>query len=150
VRDVWAATVGIELHPALRPADDDGAPGGDPGVRVADEVVTGWVAIEGTWEGTVSVRMAPPLAEVLAAAMFGVRPDELTRCEIEDAVGEVANMTGGGVKALLRGPCELSLPAVRTGHAGSPAPGAASLRLVDHHGRAVVVTVQAGGAIPQT
>lgn len=146
VRDVWNAAVGIDLHPRNGPADDEGvavrgAQIVQPPVPALEEAVTGRIAIEGAWSGTVSVAVAAALAEAAAAAMFGMEPGELTRFDIDDALGEVANMIGGGVKALLPGPCQLSLPTVSTGPAASVPAGVATLRFEDVGGRSVHVTI---------
>ena len=69
----------------------------------------------GPWEGTVSVECPAPLAAAAAAAMFGVAADDLGPEEIDDALGELANMTGGGLKALVPGSSTLSLPTVVEG-----------------------------------
>ena len=47
--------------------------------------------------------------------MFGASEDAVSEEEVQDALGEVANMTGGSVKNTLTGRSELSLPAVTEG-----------------------------------
>ena len=47
--------------------------------------------------------------------MFDVASDEATEEDIEDAMGELANMTGGSFKSLIDGTCELGLPVVTIG-----------------------------------
>jgi chemotaxis protein CheX len=76
---------------------------------------TACVQITGAWEGAVSVRCALPLAARVAAGMFDTEPTGITADDIHDAIGELANMVGGNVKALLPGPSALSLPAVIEG-----------------------------------
>jgi len=44
-----------------------------------------------------------------------VDPADTTPEEVTDALGELANMIGGNVKALLPEPCRISLPAVADG-----------------------------------
>ncbi len=66
----------------------------------------------------VQARSAP--AEVngmrhLSATMFDVDESATTDDEIRDALGEVANMTAGNVKALVESYCRLSLPMVAEG-----------------------------------
>ncbi len=103
--DIWAAILGIELAPA--PALEQH----DPRTRV----VTGHVQITGAREAAVSVQVSERSALRAAAFMFGMEPDEVTAAEVADTVGELANMTGGNVKSLLEGACQLSLPSVTTG-----------------------------------
>jgi chemotaxis protein CheX len=54
------------------------------------------------------------VARELAAAMFGIEADDLGDEELVDALGEVTNMIGGNVKALVGGNV-LSLPSVTRG-----------------------------------
>jgi chemotaxis protein CheX len=77
-------------------------------------VVTGFVSIDGAWNGAVMVRCPIDLANTLAAAMFqaGTEPGFE---DVSDALGEFTNMVAGNVKALLPSPCSLSLPAVALG-----------------------------------
>ena len=44
--------------------------------------------------------------------MFGVDPESISVEQVEDALGELANMTGGNFKSLVPGPSVLSLPRV--------------------------------------
>jgi CheY-specific phosphatase CheX len=75
--------------------------------------VSGCVQITGAWEGAVTVECPEELAHRTAVAMFGGEPE--SGAEIADALGEVTNMAGGNIKALLPGPSQLSLPAVVEG-----------------------------------
>lgn len=103
VRDIWASVLGLDAEPA--PAT----------VRVEEPRLTGFVHIQGDWEGTVTVDCSLTLATTAAAAMFGMEPEELAKAEIDDALGEITNMTGGGIKSMLPGSCKLSLPTVIEG-----------------------------------
>jgi hypothetical protein len=140
VADVWSAVIGIELHRCAV----DGAEGAG---EVGEGSMSGEVGIVGGWRGTVAVAVPDALAATAAASMFGLPADELTRVDIDDALGELANMIGGGVKALLPGTSRLSLPRVSpTAEPGSGSgvtgPAAlATLRFVDDAGRTVVVAV---------
>jgi chemotaxis protein CheX len=62
------------------------------------------------------------LAITLASSMFdgtrsrdGDPPPEVPEADVRDALGEIANMIAGNVKALLPEPCSISLPAVALG-----------------------------------
>ena len=102
VRSVWDAMLGLTLVPADQPyetADDE-------------RCLTGCVQITGSWEGAVMIDLPEQLAREAAAAMFGCEPDEAGLEELQDAVGEIANMTGGNLKALLPEPSSISLPSV--------------------------------------
>jgi chemotaxis protein CheX len=101
--DIWTAMLGLELTEER---------GGD---LDAVETLTGTVQITGDWEGAVTVQLGAALARRATALMFGMAEDEVDAEEISDTVGELANMAGGNVKALLAGSCQLALPSVTSG-----------------------------------
>ena len=70
------------------------------------------VHISGEWEGTIILCCSEALAHRAAAVMFGTESYHEPLDRVRDAVGELANMVGGNVKALLPGPSRLSLPAL--------------------------------------
>ena len=79
--------------------------------------VTSFVHIDGAWCGVVLLQCPMGLAVELTAAMFdsdggGAAVDE---GDVRDALGEIANMVAGNIKALLPEPCHISLPAVALG-----------------------------------
>ncbi|MBC8069835.1 MAG: chemotaxis protein CheX [Deltaproteobacteria bacterium] len=73
------------------------------------------VGIAGQWDGAVIVACSPATATELASIMFDVPASEVSTENLEDTLGELANMVGGNVKALLPPPCLLSLPTVVEG-----------------------------------
>src|SRR4051812_38858638 len=75
----------------------------------------GTVHITGSWSGSVVVECPETFGRVVAATMFGSAPDDVTEDELVDVMGELANMTGGNVKALLESNSSLSLPTVVRG-----------------------------------
>lgn len=83
--------------------------------QLAEEpAVTGFVSIDGAWDGAVMVRCPMTLATSLTTAMFrATSPPSFD--DVRDALGELTNMVAGNVKALLPSPCNLSLPAVALG-----------------------------------
>ena len=103
VSDIWGSVLGIPAEPAPMDIVED------------ESRLTGFVHIHGDWEGTVTVDCQLGLATQADAAMFGMEPDELSRDEIDDALGEITNMNGGGIKAMCAGSCKLSLPTVIQG-----------------------------------
>ncbi len=86
-------------------------------------LVHGAVEIDGPWSGTVTVACSQRLATMITAQMFEVDQAEASHDDIVDAVGEIANMIGGNVKALLPGPSTLSLPSVHVDHVAPPDSG---------------------------
>lgn len=85
--------------------------------------LAGCVQIMGSWQGTVALLCPMPLARKASAIMFGVEEETAGTEEIQDALGELANMTGGNIKSLLPEPCYLSLPAVAVTDYGLRIPG---------------------------
>jgi chemotaxis protein CheX len=81
-------------------------------------VVASRIQISGRWEGMVGLYLSRALAQRIAGIMFDVEPGVLDPVEIQDAVGEIANVIGGNLKALLPSPCVLSLPLVDAGEDG--------------------------------
>lgn len=100
--NVWSTMLGMELTPAESPS----------GLK-SEDFITACVSIIGDWEGLTVLHCSVPLARVAACAMLGV--EEPQPDEIRDALGELANMTGGNIKPLLPGTCELSLPSIIEG-----------------------------------
>lgn len=99
---IWTEMLQLPVRPSFEPWH----PGGGRGW------LTGRVDLCGAWVGTVSVDCPRELARRLAGTMFQLDADRIGRVDLEDAIGELANITGGNVKALLPGPSTLSLPAV--------------------------------------
>ncbi len=102
---VWDSILGVSL--VTRPG----------GPTSPHRMVSAWVQFTGAWEGAVTVECSAAFARRAAASMFGVEPGATTPADARDAIGELTNMTGGNIKALLPGPCRLSLPSVVEGAA---------------------------------
>lgn len=101
---VWRSMLGLETQPldsatALRPGP----------------VITACVLITGAFEGGVTLQLPSSSGSVLAALMFGIDAEAVSSEETADAVGELANMIGGNLKALVAQPARLSLPSVTEG-----------------------------------
>jgi CheY-specific phosphatase CheX len=131
--DIWGSVLGLDVVP-------DAAARLDPDART----VTGSVHITGAWTGSVTVQCAGALAVRATALMFGMEEDEVGADEVDDALGEVTNMTGGSYKSLLAGTCALSLPMVVRGRDCSvTVPGSTPVHevLLSCDGEALVVCV---------
>jgi CheY-specific phosphatase CheX len=83
--------------------------------QLSGTIMTGCVQISGAWEGAVMIQVPVGVARAAAAAMFESSLAETSSEEVRDALGELANMVGGNIKALLPGPTQLSLPLVVEG-----------------------------------
>jgi chemotaxis protein CheX len=73
------------------------------------------VQVSGAWIGIVVLTIPTTLAETLSASMFEIDEDELTTEDVEDAMGELANIAGGSFKSSMEGHCKLGLPVVASG-----------------------------------
>lgn len=73
------------------------------------------VQLVGAWQGAVRVDCTLVLARRAAARFLGIHDCDLTLEEVRDAVGELANMVAGSVKALVSTPTHISLPSVADG-----------------------------------
>jgi chemotaxis protein CheX len=104
VNDIWTSMLGFPVQARSAPAEMNGT-----------RHLSASVQISGGWDGTVLVSCAEDLARKVAATMFDVDESTTTDDEIRDALGEVANMTAGNVKALVESYCRLSLPMVAEG-----------------------------------
>jgi chemotaxis protein CheX len=103
---IWSSVLGLEL--TASGANTATLPGG----RTVDGIVT----ITGDFQGAVIVQVPENLAQRVATIMFRLGDAKPTLEDVQDALGEITNMTGGNLKALMPGSCHLSLPAVIDGN----------------------------------
>jgi chemotaxis protein CheX len=97
----WAALVGEDEVLVPLPGEF----GTDP--------VSSWVDITGPWTGTVVLTCDRSTAEQLTRALLAEHaPAVLDDEDVADALGELANVVGGNVKAVLPGTSVLGLPEV--------------------------------------
>jgi chemotaxis protein CheX len=79
--------------------------------------ITGMVGLVGTYSGVLSIHCPQPLALKITANMLGMEEEEASE-DINDALGEIANMLGGHVKMVLsKGGMDIniSIPTVISG-----------------------------------
>jgi CheY-specific phosphatase CheX len=84
------------------------------------ERVSGSVGFAGdSVNGAVYLHLSASFANRAAAAMLGLKPEEISgEAEVNDVVGEVTNMLTGGLKSWLcdsGAPCAVSTPAIIRG-----------------------------------
>lgn len=134
-QEAWSALVGDDEF--LVPL-----PGGLP-----DDAVSSWVEIVGPWNGAVVLTTGRSTAEQLSRCLLAEHaPPVLDEEDVEDALGELANVVGGNVKAVLPGPSVLGLPEVGT----APEPGLpADICRVDllWRGQSLTITVQGSAGV---
>jgi chemotaxis protein CheX len=104
VESVWNDTLGLIVDVA--PSTFGPRPSGN---------LVAWVQFSGEFEGAVTLQTTEAFMRQAASVMFGVEPAAVTREELLDALGELANMVGGVLKAQLPAPSFLSLPTVTDG-----------------------------------
>ena len=100
---VWETVLGIALVRRFDPP------------TVPTRVVSGSVQFTGAWGGACLIECSAEFARDAAGTMFGIEASTASVADTQDAMGELANMTGGNIKALLPEPCRLSLPTVVEG-----------------------------------
>jgi chemotaxis protein CheX len=83
-------------------------------------LLRGSVTITGVSNGVVTVDCSEELARRLAAAMFDAPESSLSEEEVLDSLGEIANIIGGNIKAMLPGPSKLGLPTISRDVCGPP------------------------------
>lgn len=105
VDEIFSSMAGMQLTPSETIVGPD---------REAGYIVSA-VQIVGVWQGAVRLDTDIGLAREACAKLLGVSPADLSQDDIRDAAGELANITGGSVKALLAPTCSLSLPTVVIG-----------------------------------
>ncbi|MEI8255666.1 MAG: chemotaxis protein CheX [Deltaproteobacteria bacterium] len=104
IETIWTSVLGM-------PLERSGPPELVPGVAIG----TACVHITGPWSGAVLIACPAPLGRKIAAVTFGMEEADVSEGEIGDALGELANIAGGNIKALLPEGCQLSLPTVVDG-----------------------------------
>lgn len=114
-RTVWKCTLGLDVSRRDAPAVP------------AAPVFRATVTLRGAWDGELSLSCPDGLARETASLFFGKPAEHVSDRETADAVGELANMTGGNLKAVLPGPCRLSTPATERREDDAAAPGALRL-----------------------
>lgn len=100
IQDTWTSTLGFQVDYL------------ESGEFSAVGAFTASVEISGAWDGEVCLLCPPPLARLIAGAIFQVEPEKAGSDEILDALGELIHIIGGNLKALLPQPVTISLPSL--------------------------------------
>ena len=103
VETVWATLLGLEVKRRATPSGD------------AEQGWFGSVRITGAWDGEVRVQCSPELAHRAAAILFAIDRAAANVAQAEDALRELANVTGGNLMEVLPGPSTLSMPSISNG-----------------------------------
>ena len=105
--EIWSSFLELELQRTTDDPDFSASPAG---------LLTGQVALQGDWQGFLTLVCADAIARKAAAAMFNIAPDALGETELRDTVGELAHILAGNLKSLLPVPARVSLPVVTVGY----------------------------------
>lgn len=100
VTEVWRDVLAAEAAPT-----EAGAPA----------ELTGTIQITGAFRGAVVLGVPRAVAHAAAMAMFAMDDAAVGDGEERDAIGELTNMIGGHVKAMVPSVSQLALPAVTPG-----------------------------------
>lgn len=82
-----------------------------------ENTITGVVGLAGTHKGVLAVHVPYPVAFAVTGNFLGIEVNEMNE-DVEDAIGEIANMLGGNVKSILSEngrDINLSLPSTVSG-----------------------------------
>jgi chemotaxis protein CheX len=104
VETVWATLLGLQVTRRSTPSSE------------AENGWSGSVRISGAWDGEVRVRCSAELAHRAAAILFAVDRAAANVAQAEDALRELANVTGGNLMEVLPGPSTLSMPSISNGN----------------------------------
>ncbi len=102
VRDTWSSLLGMKASPTDKPFVPNGK----------DNTLAGCVQITGEWQGTITLYAPEEIGKKVASAIYGLDEVEVSDQQIQDVIGEVANILAGNIKSLFPPPCSLSLPSV--------------------------------------
>ena len=102
VEQVWMSYLDPEGLSPLIPTYDENQP----------SEVHSSVSISGSWTGHVVYASSTDAARHAAAAFLAMEQEEVSQEDLSDVLGELANIVGGNVKAMLPPGCFLSLPQV--------------------------------------
>jgi len=105
ITDIWTSILGFEIEFV-----PDGV-----SIPKGERSMVGCIQITGDWEGAVTLFCPDSLVQKATAAMFGMGEDEISEDEMQDALGELTNMTAGNINTLLPQGCRISLPSVAEG-----------------------------------
>ncbi len=82
-----------------------------------ENTITGVIGLAGMQKGVLAIHVPYPVAFAITGNFLGIELDEINE-DVEDAIGEIANMLGGNVKAILSEngrDIDLSLPSTISG-----------------------------------
>lgn len=107
-KEIFSTMIMMEIEVAEK-ASNDGA--------ALEDSISGIIGLAGLRKGVLAIHLPSVVARAITSNFLGMEVTEINE-DVEDAVGELANMLGGNVKTILseRGKdIELSMPSTITG-----------------------------------
>lgn len=107
-QEIFSTMVMMEIA-----ASDDSS----AGQSVHCDSITGLIGLAGTYKGVLAIHMPNVVALAVTSSFLGMDVEEIN-ADVEDAIGELANMLGGNVKTILSEngrDINLSLPSTISG-----------------------------------
>jgi chemotaxis protein CheX len=86
-----------------------------PSTAATEPMIVATVSLTGGWDGHVRIDCTPAAAADITALMLDLPAGGLDTHDVADAMGELANIVAGNIKALLPAPVSLGLPVVALG-----------------------------------
>ena len=90
IQEIFSTMLGIEARAV------EHAEGGNPA-----HMVVGAVHFAGPWKGVLLLECPPLAASAFTAKLTGISPPDSVDDDVRDAVGEIASMVAGNLKAIL-------------------------------------------------
>ncbi len=109
------ATLEIFTGMVMMEISQDGEPLEELGIM--KNSITGMVGLAGTHKGMLAVHFPNSLALAITTSFLGMEVEQVNE-DVQDAIGEIANMLGGNVKTILSDKgrdIQLSLPSTISG-----------------------------------
>lgn len=108
IQEIFSSMVMMEVHVSSEPAPE--------GSNHYDSI-TGLVGLAGIHKGVLAIHMPKKVALAVTGSFLGMEVEQID-ADVEDAIGELANMLGGNVKTILSEngkDISLSLPSTISG-----------------------------------
>ena len=107
-REIFTTMVMMDIDVATEVSEEYGR---------LENTITGVIGLAGTHKGVLAVHIPYAVAFAITGNFLGIELQEINE-DVEDAIGEIANMLGGNVKGILSEKgrdIELSLPSTISG-----------------------------------
>ncbi len=107
-REIFSSMVMMDISVEAEDVKDSGK---------LHDTITGLIGLAGIHKGVLAIHIPHQVAMDITSNFLGIDIDEINE-DVEDAVGELANMLGGSVKTVLAGngrDIDLSLPSTISG-----------------------------------